>query len=129
MTDAMTLLQYYFGNCFMLVLQVASALMLLVLVSEWSDFDIWAWIVVILGSVSFGLQLFVTVRSPPLATLPIDAAYLTICIDSTWPCSARTHTEPSWCATRHQPRTSTAATAATCTQPWPRPPRTRRPAR
>lgn len=58
----------------MLVLQVASALMLLVLVSEWNDFDIWAWIVVILGTVSFGLQLFVTVR--PLKSQPINAISL-----------------------------------------------------
>ncbi|RLN49806.1 hypothetical protein BBJ28_00013678 [Nothophytophthora sp. Chile5] len=53
--------QYYFGNCFMLVLQAISAVVLFVLVSEWEDFDLWGWGVLVFGTLSFGVQLFVTV--------------------------------------------------------------------
>ncbi|KAG2929659.1 hypothetical protein PC115_g6785 [Phytophthora cactorum] len=51
---------YYFGNCFMLLLQAISAVVLFILVSEWKDFDAWAWGVIIFGTLSFGVQLFVT---------------------------------------------------------------------
>ncbi|TMW69431.1 hypothetical protein Poli38472_001587 [Pythium oligandrum] len=51
---------YYFGNCFMLVLQTLSAVVLLILVSEWDDLDWWAWFVLIFGSLSLALQVGVT---------------------------------------------------------------------
>ncbi|ETI45073.1 hypothetical protein F441_10190 [Phytophthora nicotianae CJ01A1] len=51
---------YYFGNCFMLLLQAISAVVLFILVSEWKNFDAWAWGVIIFGTLSFGVQLFVT---------------------------------------------------------------------
>ncbi|KAF4318684.1 hypothetical protein BBO99_00007154 [Phytophthora kernoviae] len=51
---------YYFGNCFMLLLQAISAVVLFILVSEWKDFDTWGWGILVFGTLSFGVQLFVT---------------------------------------------------------------------
>ncbi|GLE03295.1 hypothetical protein PINS_up012185 [Pythium insidiosum] len=51
---------YYFGNCFMLLLQGFSAMILLILVSEWEDFDLWSWVVLVIGSLCLGLQICVT---------------------------------------------------------------------
>ncbi|KAF1336527.1 hypothetical protein FI667_g495, partial [Globisporangium splendens] len=51
---------YYFGNCFMLLLQGFSAVVLLILVGEWEDFDVWAWIVLIVGSMAFALLIYIT---------------------------------------------------------------------
>ncbi|RLN97882.1 hypothetical protein BBJ28_00024870 [Nothophytophthora sp. Chile5] len=65
--------QYYFGNCFMLVLQAISAVVLFVLVSEWEDFDLWGWGVLVFGTLSFGVQLFVT--SPLLFSLVVIVSW------------------------------------------------------
>ncbi|DAZ95980.1 TPA: hypothetical protein N0F65_009281 [Lagenidium giganteum] len=51
---------YYFGNCFMLVLQCVSGVLILVLISEWKAFDLWAWLVLVFGSMSFAVQIYVT---------------------------------------------------------------------
>lgn len=51
---------YYFGNCFMLLLQCISGILLLVLVGEWTKFDLWAWMVLVFGSMSFVVQIYVT---------------------------------------------------------------------
>lgn len=45
----------------MLLLQAFSAVVMLVLVGEWDEFDLWAWVVIICGSLCFAVQLFVTV--------------------------------------------------------------------
>lgn len=58
-------MQYYFGNCFMLLLHGFSAVVLLILVGEWEDFDVWAWIVLIVGSMAFALMIYVTVGREP----------------------------------------------------------------
>lgn len=47
----------------MLLLQCFSAVVLLILVGEWEDFDVWAWIVLIVGSLAFALLIYVTVRA------------------------------------------------------------------
>lgn len=58
----------------MLMLQGFSAVVLLILVGEWEDFDAWAWIVLIFGSLCFAVQIFVTVRPCCCARLSINFA-------------------------------------------------------
>lgn len=50
----------------MLLLQGFSAVVLLILVGEWEDFDVWAWIVLIVGSMAFALLIYITVRNNAL---------------------------------------------------------------
>ncbi|OQR82477.1 hypothetical protein ACHHYP_15953 [Achlya hypogyna] len=51
---------YYFGNCFILLLQALSAIVLIVVVSEWVIITAWGWVVIVLGTVCFIFQIYIT---------------------------------------------------------------------
>ncbi|KAF0684949.1 Aste57867_23106 [Aphanomyces stellatus] len=78
---------YYFGNCFILLLQILSAIVLVVVVSEWPVITGWGWVIIVLGTVSYMTQIYLTyiaiqrshsyraelMRSPPPAEIMVYA--------------------------------------------------------
>lgn len=57
-----SLLQYYFGNCFIFLLQILSCIVLIIIVNE-AKVDGWGWAEMILGSICFFGQIYLTVSS------------------------------------------------------------------